>query len=290
MRTESLGFIGVGIMGEGMVSKILETGRKVFITKHSNSEPIERLKIKGATELENIDILAKRCELVILCLPNSTVVKKIIEKLSYNLATDSLIIDCTTNNFKSVIELESLTKNKNLRYVEAPLTGGRDQAVAGKLGAMIGGSYKNYKITKKILNPCCERVERIGKVGMGAKAKLISNFLALGTASLTIESLRAAREMGVDWKKFYHLSSLGAGSSKALDRIAQKAIKDDYDSYAFTIDNTIKDFLYMLELFERDERISKIIKPILDNYKKNKVSSSGKSFISKILSNNFQEN
>ncbi len=96
-------------------------------------------------------------------------------------------------------------------------------------------------VAKDILLPCCKRIERIGSLGMGTKAKLISNFLALGTVSLAIESLRAAKNLDVDWEKFYNLTSLEAGSSKSLDRIAPKAIKEEYDSYAFTIDNTIKD-------------------------------------------------
>jgi 3-hydroxyisobutyrate dehydrogenase-like beta-hydroxyacid dehydrogenase len=94
---------------------------------------------------------------------------------------------------------------------------------------------------------------------MGAKAKLLSNFLALGTASLVIESLKFAKKLKIDWKKFYDLSSLGSGSSKSLDRIAPQAIKNNYDSYFFTINNTIKDFKYMLKLFDGHDKNHKIL-------------------------------
>ena len=57
---------------------------------------------------------------------------------------------------------------------------------------------------------------------MGTKAKLISNFLALGTTTLVIESLKIAKKTVINWKKFYKLSSLGSSSSKSLDRIAPK--------------------------------------------------------------------
>ncbi len=120
----------------------------------------------------------------------------------------------------------------------------------GELGAFIGSSKKNFKISKKILNPCCKKIIRIGNVGMGAKAKLLSNFLALGTASLVIESLKFAQKIQIDWKNFYDLSSLGSGSSRSLDRIAPQAINNNYDSYLFTINNTIKDMRYMLKLFD----------------------------------------
>ena len=63
---------------------------------------------------------------------------------------------------------------------------------------------------------------------MGAKAKLLSSFLALGTASLVIESLKFAQKIKIDLIDFYELSSLGSGSSKSLDSIAPKLINNNY--------------------------------------------------------------
>ena len=287
MKPMPLGFIGVGIMGEGMVSKILASGREVFVVKHKNPEPIERVKGKGAQEILDINGLAEKCEIILLCLPNSKTVKKVFAKLAPKLPINSLIIDCTTNNLNTVLEIGSLAKSKKLRYIEAPLTGGYQQSVSGKLGAMVGGGTQDYILAKQVLKPCCQKIERIGALGMGARAKLISNFLALGTASLAIESLRVAKQLGVDWKKFYGLASLGSGSSKSLDRMAPKAIKDDYNSYAFTIDNAIKDFQYMLELFKNNKRLTDIIKPILKTYKEDKEILTGNHFISSRLSKEF---
>jgi len=288
MKAKALGFIGVGIMGEGMVSNILSSGRKVFVVKHKNSAPIERVKSKGAREVLDIKSLAEKCEIILLCLPNSKIVKQVFHKLVENLAVHSIIIDCTTNNLSTVVEIGSLAKSENLRYVESPITGGYQQSVDGKLGAMIGGSHEDYIVTRNILLPCCERIERIGSLGMGTKAKLISNFLALGTASLAIESLKAAKNLGIDWEKFYNLTSLGSGSSKSLDRIAPKAIKEEYDSYAFTIDNTIKDLQYMLDLFKSDKRMCKIIKPILKTYQEDKLIGNGNHYISARLRENYE--
>tara|TARA_B100001057_G_scaffold177570_1_gene178396 strand:- start:3587 stop:3949 length:363 start_codon:yes stop_codon:yes gene_type:complete len=101
---------------------------------------------------------------------------------------------------------------------------------------------------------------------MGAKAKLLSNFLALGTASLVIESLKFAQKIKIDWKHFYDLSSLGSGSSKSLDRIAPQAIKNNHDSYLFTISNTIKDMKYMLKLFDGNDDMINITKSFLKPY------------------------
>ena len=262
----TIGFLGVGLMGEGMVCKLIDSGFKVYVKKNKNSETINRVKLKGAIELKTLKNMTKKCEILILCLPNSRVVKKIINKLNFKNSEKKLIIDCTTNDHNSVIYFEKRSKIYNFNYVEAPVSGGNLQAKNGELGAFVGSSKKNFKISKKILNPFCKKIIRIGNVGMGAKAKLLSNFLALGTASLVIESLKFAKKIQVDWKNFYDLSSLGSGSSRSLDRIAPHAINNNYDSYLFTINNTIKDFRYMLRLFDGNNDMIKITNSFLKPY------------------------
>ena len=118
---------------------------------------------------------------------------------------------------------------------------------------------------------------------MGTKAKLISNFLALGTTTLVIESLKIAKKLSINWKKFYKLSSLGSGSSKSLDRIAPKALKKDYDSYLFTIENTIKDLNYMIKIFKEYKDIKNITRTLLKFYVKDKKKYGSKAFISNRL-------
>ncbi len=94
----------------------------------------------------------------------------------------------------------------------------------------------------------CSEVERFGAVGMAVRAKLVSNLLALGTATLVVESFKHARTLGVDWEKLYRLAKLGSGNSSALHRILDAALKDDFGGYVFSIENTAKDFDYLCKL------------------------------------------
>ena len=102
----TIGFLGVGLMGEGMVCKLIDSGFKVYVKKNKNPETINRVKLKGAIELKTLKDMTKKCEILILCLPNSRVVKKIINKLNFKNSEKKLIIDCTTNDHNSVINFE----------------------------------------------------------------------------------------------------------------------------------------------------------------------------------------
>ena len=125
----------------------------------------------------------------------------------------------------------------------------------------------DLQLSEKSLYEAIIQVVKAGKKNNSEiEAKLLSNFLALGTASLVIESLKFAKKIQVDWKSFYDLSSLGSGSSRSLDRIAPHAINNNYDSYLFTINNTIKDFQYMLRLFDGNNDMIKITNSFLKPY------------------------
>ena len=202
LAEKKIGFIGVGIMGEGMVYKLIEANYKVFVKKNKNPNPINRVKKKGAFELKTIKEIVKKCEIIILCLPNSSVAKKIILEIGKICSKKKLVIDCTTNNYNSVLYFKKLSKIYNFNYVEAPISGGSLQAKNGSLGAFIGSNKKNFRRAKQILKPCCKRILRIGKIGMGTKAKLISNFLALGTTTLVIESLKIAKNLVLTGRNF----------------------------------------------------------------------------------------
>ena len=89
----TIGFLGVGLMGEGMVCNLINSGFEVYVKKNKNPEPINRVKLKGAVELKTLKNMTKKCEIFILCLPNSKVVKQKINKLDFNNSKKKLKID-----------------------------------------------------------------------------------------------------------------------------------------------------------------------------------------------------
>ena len=153
------------------------------------------------------------------------------------------------------------------------------------LGAIVGCDESDFKITSNILKPCCSEIEWLGELGMGAKTKLVSNFLALGTATLVVEAMKAANNLGVDWEKFYKLASQGSGHSMSLDRIAPKAIAGSHDGYVFTIANTVKDMEYISDLLKDQPDASAITEVFLEIYKSAANAGMQNSFLSARLEN-----
>ena len=262
-----IGFIGAGIMGQGMVQNLLEAGHEVNVIAHRNRRPIEELVALGAKEMTSLSDMASCCNIFILCLPSSQVVMSVCDVLFSLVLPKTIIIDCTTNQLFTVKELAKQAKFAQLKYVEAPLTGGQQQSKDAMLGAIVGCDIDDFAMVSNVLKPCCSQIERLGELGMGATTKLISNFLALGTATLVVEAMKVAHNLGVDWEKFYKLSSQGSGHSMSLDRIAPKAISGTHDGYVFTIANTVKDMEYISELLSDQPDAAAITEVFLRIYK-----------------------
>ena len=254
-------------MGQGMVQNLLEAGHEVNVIAHRNRQPIDELVALGAKEMMSLFDMASCCNIFILCLPSSQAVMSVCNVLFSRALPKTLIIDCTTNELITVKELARQAKAARLRYVEAPLTGGQQQSREAMLGAIVGCDVEDFAMVSNILKPCCAHIERLGELGMGATTKLISNFLALGTATLVVEAMKAANNLGVDWKKFYKLASQGSGHSMSLDRIAPKAISGSHDGYVFTIANTVKDMEYISDLLKDQPDAAAITEVFLRIYK-----------------------
>jgi hypothetical protein len=258
-----IGFIGAGYMGYGMAHNLLKNNYKLSVIVHKNKNPIEKLIAQGATEVNSLKDLGKINNVIIMCVTSTKVALEIINKILPFLKEGTLVLDITTHHSAGSIEMNSILNTRNIRYVESPVMGGPVQAKDGILGAIVGANNEDFDYAKKILLNFCKNVFHFGKIGMGAKAKLISNFLSLGTATFVIETLKAANHLNIDLHKLYDVAKLGSGNSGALNRIADKAILGDYKGYVFSVNNVLKDLTYINELLKdlpNAEKLSSLTK------------------------------
>jgi 3-hydroxyisobutyrate dehydrogenase-like beta-hydroxyacid dehydrogenase len=263
-----IAFIGAGIMGHGMACNLLSAGHKVAVIAHKNRAPIEDLISRGAEEATSYKELITGKVAVFICVTNSMIAEEVIDQIGPFLKEKALVIDTTTNEPEAPIRLAAKVMVAGGRYVEAPITGGVTQAANGVLGAIVACDEQDFLEAKELLSACCKQVEHFGSIGMAAKTKLVSNFLALGTATLVVETFNHARSLGVDWRKLYELAQLGSGNSSAMHRIIGNALEGDNKGYVFTNDNTLKDLSYIQKLLEDEQldvRLAATMKSIYEN-------------------------
>jgi 3-hydroxyisobutyrate dehydrogenase-like beta-hydroxyacid dehydrogenase len=241
-----IGFIGAGFMGHPMVINLLRAGHDVAVVGHRNLQPVEDLARRGAQKVASLGDLAKRAEIIVMCVANSKAVEEVVATLQPHLTAGQIILDMGTSdpavNRRLAAELAAL----GVGFAEAPVTGGPEQAAAAELGALVGADVETFKRIVPVLECLCATISHMGPVGSGQTAKLISNYLALGTAAVVADAFNVARQADVDWAKLYAAMLRGSGNSGALRKMVEPALSGDYDGYAFSLANASKDMGYYM--------------------------------------------
>lgn len=245
------GFVGVGLMGHGMAGNLLKAGHAVTIWVHRNRAPAEDLLKRGAREVSSPSELPNGQDAVFICVATSQQVEQVIAAMESSLASGQYIIETGTSDPKSTVALAARLAAKGVRLIDAPMGGGAQQAEAGDLASLVGGSPEDYARVEPWIR-CYSRISaHMGPVGSGHRAKLLNNLLALGQGALVVEAYRIARREGIDWAKLYEINLGGAARSGSLERIMVPAIKGDMRGYLFAIENAEKDLRYYIELAEQ---------------------------------------
>ena len=281
---KNVGFIGVGYMGYGIAKNILKNENKLFVIANKNRKPIEKIVKEGAEEVNSFeDFRNKNLDALFMCVTNTPIAKLISEKISDILDSKTLIIDITTHNKTGSMETEEIFKAKKINYVECPVMGGPVQAEQGILGGIVGASDENFKMAEPYFNFFCKEYFHFGPVGMGAKSKLLNNFLSLGNAALVNHLAKSATEMGLDLKKVFDVAKLGSGNSAALNRVFDNLLKGDFTGFKFTASNSVKDLTYIQDLLKDFPEAEKVAEVNKNYFQKAVDDGYGENFISELI-------
>jgi 3-hydroxyisobutyrate dehydrogenase-like beta-hydroxyacid dehydrogenase len=280
----NVGFIGVGYMGYGIAKNILEKDNNLFVIANKNRKPIEKIVSKGAVEVKSFkDFRDKQLNVLVKCVTNTPIAKEIATKLSSILDEKTLIIDITTHNQSGSIETEKIYQSKNINYIECPVMGGPVQAEEGVLGGIVGATDANFKLAEPYLKLFCKNYFHFGPVGMGAKSKLLNNFLTLGNAALINHMAKAAKKFDLDLQKLFDVAKLGSGNSAALIRVFDALLQGDSTGFKFTASNSVKDLTYIQELLKDFPEAEKIAEDNKNYFQKAVDDGYGENFISELI-------
>jgi len=252
--TGRIGFIGAaGLMGRGMAKNLVEKGFALTVLGHRNRGPIDDLVQRGAKEASSPAELARRSDVVILCVPSSAEVEAAVLGESGVLegAHDALIlVDTTTAEPASTERVAAACAAKGVRFADAPLTRTPKEAEAGTLNTLVGADPATLDAIRPVLEAYCEHVFHVGPVGAGHKLKLINNFLTQGGAALIAEACVTATKAGVDLERLVEVVSAGGADSGVFQRMMPWVLGTGESRMIFKLKNAQKDLRYYTHLAE----------------------------------------
>ena len=250
MSKLTIGFIGLGVMGEPMCRNILaKSGNKVRVYD-LDAAPVQRLVALGAEAAKDAGALVRGCEVVLVSLPSGKVLVELAHGgLLANMTKGQIFVDLGTSAVKLTRELAAEFAARGVRYLDAPVARTRQAAEAGTLSVMVGGDAATFEEVKPLLACCASDITHCGPIGSGQVTKILNNMVLFQTVAALSEAYAIAHHAGFDPKLIFETLSKGSGDSFALRNHGAKAIIPQvFPLRAFSTVYAKKDLSYALEL------------------------------------------
>jgi 2-hydroxy-3-oxopropionate reductase len=235
---ETIGFIGLGLMGRPMARNLLKGGYALVVHSRSQS-PVDDLVSAGATRAASPADLARRATRIITMVPDSPDVEQVLdgrEGVFTALQPGTIVIDMSSIAPGVARRLAERARALGATMLDAPVSGGDIGARDGTLSIMVGGDPKAFAAVKPILdvmgNP--ERVVHIGESGAGQLCKLCNQMVIGGTLAAVAEAFALARRAGVDPARVREALLGGFAQSRVLDVHGDRLIKGTFTPGFYT--------------------------------------------------------
>jgi 3-hydroxyisobutyrate dehydrogenase len=246
----TIGFIGLGVMGEPMCGHLARRSGRTVLAHDRRPEPLARLAADRVAAAQPADI-ARRCDLILLSLPDGRAVASVIAELEPQLGPGQCVVDTSTSSVKLTREIGPRLAARGIAYADAPVARTREAAARGELSIMVGASDAVFAHVRPILDTMGTDVTHCGPVGCGQVAKILNNMLVFQNTAALAEAIAIGRRNGVPPEVLLPTIAKGSGDSFALRSHGMKSmLPRDFPERAFSTRYAIKDLSYALEMAE----------------------------------------
>lgn len=246
--SERIGFVGLGIMGRGMVRNLLKNGFSVRVWNRTVSRS-EELAKDGAVIGSSPQDVAAHSDIVITCVSDTPDVQAVIlgeNGIIHGAAAGSLVIDMSTISPQATIEIAKQLNANGVQMLDAPISGGSEGAAKGTLSIMIGGAEADVARAMPAFQAMGKTITHVGAQGAGQTVKLVNQILVVGNCLAMCEAMVFAQAGGVDLEKCLNAVTGGAAGSWMLANRGPQIMNRDWRP-GFTINLQQKDVRLILK-------------------------------------------
>jgi 3-hydroxyisobutyrate dehydrogenase len=248
----SIAFIGLGKMGVGMASRLLEGGHQVSVYNRTAAKA-DSVVGSGARRGGSPKEACASADAVFGMVSDDAASREIWLGadgiLAAELAPGALAIECSTLSHGWVMELAAAVAGRGLRYIDSPVTGLPADAAGGALTMLVGAREEDLEHARSLLAAVSNRIIRFGPVGAGTAYKLIINMIGAVQIASAAEGMALAQRAGLDLATVADAIATGQAASPQVVRNVRRIVADDHDrNVVFTAALRLKDVEYALRM------------------------------------------
>ena len=235
----TLGFIGLGLMGEPMASRLVSAGYTVHVYNRTK-EKASSLISKGALWHSSPADVAKHSEIVFTMLTNDAALREIAQQIQPNLAKNGIHVDCSTVSPELTKSLEKEYTVAGKSFLHAPVLGGIQQATEGSLLLFAGGNEEAFKQVEPLCAILGEKTWRFPKAELASHMKLIMNSFIAGMVSTLAQALTYSEKAGIGGRTTLDVLAHSKLNSASFQAKGKMMLERNFSALFFA-ENLLKD-------------------------------------------------
>jgi 2-hydroxy-3-oxopropionate reductase len=238
----TVGFIGLGIMGGPMAANLVKAGFDV-IGYNRSPEPVQRLADQGGRGAASLAEAVQDADVVVTMVPDSPDVEAVAlgeDGIYAHAKQGTLHVDMSSIRPDVARKVGEAGKQRGLRVLDAPVSGGEQGAIDASLSIMVGGDPNDFADARPVLEAVGKTVVHVGPVGSGQTVKAANQLIVAGTIELVAEAIVFLEAYGVDTEAAVKVLAGGLAGNAILDRKAAGMLARDFTP-GFRIDLHHKD-------------------------------------------------
>jgi 3-hydroxyisobutyrate dehydrogenase len=239
-----IGYIGLGAMGGALAGRLLQS--RALTVWDVNPSAVAAMVGRGATPAASAADLARRCDVVLLCLPRSLDVRAALLDeggIAEALRPGALVIDQTSGVPDETRSIAADLAGRGIAVVDAPVSGGIAGASAGTITIMTSGPDEALARAEALLQAISPNVLRCGdRVGDAQAMKMVNNLMSAGCRLATLEVVAAGRKMGLPLAAITEAINLGSGRNRTSRLMLPAMVARTPRTTSFAMALMLKDF------------------------------------------------
>lgn len=243
---KTVGFIGIGNMGAPMAANVKRGGFEVVAFDLDPARAKTWAQEHGARATDQLAELGKVCDAIVTMLPTGKEVREALftmqsGALAANLKAGAIVIDMSSADPVGTRTLGQELAARNLKLVDAPVSGGVPRAKDGSLAIMIGGDAASVAAAKPVLACMGSKLFEVGSLGCGHAMKCLNNFLAATSFAAAAEAVTVGRKFGLDPEVIADVVNVSTGRSFASEMLIKQHLLSGTFGTGFALGLLAKD-------------------------------------------------
>jgi len=257
-------FLGLGVMGYPMAGHLEAAGQDVRVWNRTASKTAKWADDNKGKACDTIEAAVDGADFVMICVGDDPDVYAVVEPAVAVMKEGAVIVDHTTASAECARKCEAMAAEKNIGFIDAPISGGEAGAINGQLTIMCGGDDADYNKAEPIMDAYAKATKLMGPSGAGQLTKMVNQICIAGILQGLAEGVHFAQKAGLDIDEVVQAIGKGAAQSWQMDNRASTMGRDEYE-FGFAVDWMRKDLGIALKTAE-DVGANLVLTKMVDDY------------------------